>query len=202
MDALQWCAQQYAHLCDYAYDCVIARRGRALSLRFTFSPYEFRHLSGLHHLKHPRLKANSERLLRDVLDGKLPLAELQKAINWEEQQTALLSRLDALAQLETLLDEFDQIFDFVPKKLLSASPPIRTKIDADYLIKFQLPNGTTFFFSVQYQDAYRGCSLFINDTDDYSARQTKYTLLEKKKIEQKTGTETLLYRSSSYHPEA
>ena len=201
MDALQQCAQNYARLCSYAYDCTIARKGRALALRFTFSPYEFRHLSGLHHLEHPRLEANSERILKDILAGKITLATLQESANWAEQSAAVLSRLEALSQLEQLLDEFSLIFGFSQEKLLSASPPIRTKIDADYLIKFQLPNGTTFFFSVQYQDTYRGCSLFVNDVCDYSARQTKFTLLEKKKIHRETGTETLLYRRETYHPE-
>ena len=56
-------------------------------------------------------------------------------------------------------------------------------------------------FAVQYQDAYRGCSLFVNDVRDYSARQTKFTLLEKKKIHRETGAETLLYRRETYHPE-
>lgn len=201
MDALQQCAQNYARLCGYAYDCTIARKGHALLLRFLFSPYEFRHLSGLHHLEHPRLEANSERILKDVLAGKITLATLQEAANWAEQRTAVLSRLEALSQLEQMLDAFSLIFGFSPEKLLSASPPIRTQIVADYLIKFQLPNGTTFFFSVQYQDAYRGCSLFVNDVRDYSARQTKFTLLEKKKIHRETGAETLLYRRETYYPE-
>ena len=201
MDALQQCALNYARLCGYAYDCTIARKGRALALRFTFSPYEFRHLSGLHHLEHPRLAANSERILKDILAGKITLATLQESANWAEQSASVLSRLEALSQLEQLLDEFSLIFGFSQEKLLSASPPIRTKIDADYLIKFQLPNGMTFFFSVQYQDTYRGRSLFVNDVRDYSARQTKFTLLEKKKIYRETGTETLLYRRETYHPE-
>ena len=142
MDALQQCALNYARLCGYAYDCTIARKGRALALRFTFSPYEFRHLSGLHHLEHPRLEANSERILKDILAGKITLATLQESANWAEQNA-----------------------------------------------------------SVQYQDTYRGCSLFVNDVRDYSARQTKFTLLEKKKIHRETRTETLLYRRETYHPE-
>ena len=46
-----------------------------------------------------------------------------------------------------------------------------------------------------------GCSLFVNDVRDYSARQTKFTLLQKKKIHRETGAETLLYRRETYHPE-
>ena len=47
MDLLQLCAQKYAELCYYTYDCTIARKNTAIDLHFTFSPYEFRHLAGL-----------------------------------------------------------------------------------------------------------------------------------------------------------
>ena len=91
MDALQQCAQNYARLCGYAYDCTIARKGHALLLRFLFSPYEFRHLSGLHHLEHPRLEANSERVLKDVLAGKITLLQ-KKKIHRETGAETLLYR--------------------------------------------------------------------------------------------------------------
>lgn len=51
MDLLQLCAQKYAELCYYTYDCTIARKNTAIDLHFTFSPYEFRHLAGLHRLE-------------------------------------------------------------------------------------------------------------------------------------------------------
>ena len=59
MDLLQLCAQKYAELCYYTYDCTIARKNTAIDLHFTFSPYEFRHLAGLHRLEHDRLRSNS-----------------------------------------------------------------------------------------------------------------------------------------------
>ena len=62
MDLLQLCAQKYAELCYYTYDCTIARKNTAIDLHFTFSPYEFRHLAGLHRLEHDRLRSNSERV--------------------------------------------------------------------------------------------------------------------------------------------
>ena len=38
------------------------------------------------------------------------------------------------------------LYGFSGEKLAAQTPPLRTKIDADYLIKYQLPSGITFFF--------------------------------------------------------
>lgn len=78
MDLLQLCVQKYAELCYYTYDCTIARKNTAIDLHFTFSPYEFRHLAGLHRLEHDRLRSNSERVFKDILSGKLTLADLRQ----------------------------------------------------------------------------------------------------------------------------
>lgn len=198
MDVLQLCAQNYVRLCEYAYDCTIARRNTSTELRFTFSPYEFRHLAGLHRLENPRLRSNSERILKEILAGKITLETLRCSANWVEEQDKILLRLEALSQLDLLMDEFLLIFGFSGEKLALTKPPIRTKIEADYLIKFQLKNGMTFFFSVQHRDTYCGRSIFVNNTRDYSIGQTRFTLLEKKKVHLPTGEATLLYRRESF----
>ena len=198
MDALQSCARKYAELCGYTYDCTIARKNASISLIFLFSAYEFRHLAGLHRLKHPRLQTNSERLFKDILAGKITLVDLRKASNWEEESEKFLSRLNALAQLDVLMDEFLLIYGFSGEKLAQQIPPIRTKIDADYLIKFELEEEITFFFSVKQKDTFCGRSIFINNDRDYSAGQTKFTLLEKTKTKVQTGETTLLYRRDTY----
>lgn len=198
MDVLQRCAQGCAHLCDYAYDCTIARKNTSIDLQFTFSPYEFRHLAGLHRLENPRLRANSERILKDVLSGKITLETLRSSASWIAEQEKILLRLDALSHLDCLMDEFLLIFGFSGEKLTAVRPPIRTKIDADYLIKFQMENGTTFFFSVKHCDTYCGRSIFINNINDYSVGQTKFTLLKKSKTYLPTGKTVLLYRRESY----
>lgn len=146
MDLLQLCAQKYAELCYYTYDCTIARKNTAIDLHFTFSPYEFRHLAGLHRLEHDRLRSNSERVFKDILSCKLTLADLRQAHNWSTESEKILSRLEALSQLDTLMDEFLLLYGFSGEKLAAQTPPLRTKIDADYLIKYQLPSGITFFF--------------------------------------------------------
>jgi hypothetical protein len=198
MDFLQLCAQKYAELCYYTYDCTIARKNTAIDLHFTFSPYEFRHLAGLHRLEHDRLRSNSERVFKDILSGKLTLADLRQAHNWSTESEKILSRLEALSQLDTLMDEFLLLYGFSGEKLASQTPPLRTKIDADYLIKYQLPSGITFFFSVKQKDGYCGRSLFINNELDYSRGQTKFTLLEKTKTNLRTSEQILLYRRSTY----
>ena len=198
MDLLQLCAQKYAELCYYTYDCTIARKNTAIDLHFTFSPYEFRHLAGLHRLEHDRLRSNSERVFKDILSSKLTLADLRQAHNWSTESEKILSRLEALSQLDTLMDEFLLLYGFSGEKLAAQTPPLRTKIDADYLIKYQLPSGITFFFSVKQKDGYCGRSLFINSELDYRRGQTKFTLLEKTKTNLRTGEQILLYRRSTY----
>ena len=198
MDLLQLCAQKYAELCYYTYDCTIARKNTAIDLHFTFSPYEFRHLAGLHRLEHDRLRSNSERVFKDILSCKLTLADLRQAHNWSTESEKILSRLEALSQLDTLMDEFLLLYGFSGEKLAAQTPPLRTKIDADYLIKYQLPSGITFFFSVKQKDGYCGRSLFINNELDYSRGQTTFTLLEKTKTNLRTGEQILLYRRSTY----
>ena len=195
MDALQQCAQKYAELCGYTYECTIARKNTLQVLRFTFSPYEFRHLAGLHRLESKCLRKNSERLLKDALAGKLTLADLQKASNWPKEAKTILGRLTALSQLDVLMDEFLLIYGFSAQKLV---PAIHTKIEADYLIRFELEDGRTFFFSVRQKEDYCGRSLFINNEQDYSAGQTKYTLLEKSRTNIQTGETALLYQRESY----
>ena len=141
---------------------------------------------------------NSERLFKDILAGKITLVDLRKASNWEEESEKFLSRLNALAQLDVLMDEFLLIYGFSGEKLARQIPPIRTKIDADYLIKFELKEGITFFFSVKQKDTFCGRSIFVNNDRDYSAGQTKFTLLEKTKTKVQTGETTLLYRRDTY----
>lgn len=198
MDALRLCAQNYAELCNYTYDCTIARKNTSLVLTFSFSAYEFRHLAGLHQLKHPRLHTNSERLFKEILAGKITLAELQKASNWEEQEEKIRSRLGVFSQLKRLMDEFLFIYEFSGEKLARQDPPIWTKIEADYLIKFALEEGRTFYFSVKQKGTYCGRSIFVNDEQDYSTGQTKFTLLEKTRTNQQTGETELLYRKETY----
>ena len=182
MDLLQLCAQKYAELCYYTYDCTIARKNTAIDLHFTFSPYEFRHLAGLHRLEHDRLRSNSERVFKDILSCKLTLADLRQAHNWSTESEKILSRLEALSQLDTLMDEFLLLYGFSGEKLAA----------------HQLPSGITFFFSVKQKDGYCGRSLFINNELDYSRGQTKFTLLEKTKTNLRTGEQILLYRRSTY----
>ncbi len=198
MDVLQLCAQNYSALCQYTYDCTIARKNTSTDLKFTFSPYEFRHLAGLHRLENPKLRKNSERILKEILAGKITLETLRSSANWAEEGAKVLLRLDALSQLDRLMDEFFLIFGFSGEKLAAVKPPIRTRIDADYLIKFQLESGITFFFSVRQRETYCGRSIFVNNVCDYSAGQTKFTLLEKSKTHLPTGETTLLYRRESY----
>lgn len=200
MDVLQSCAQNYAALCSHTYDCIIARKGNSIPLHFTFSPYEFRHLAGLHHLEHSRLKTNSERLFKEILAGRITLATLKQSANWNDEQDFILPRLSALSQLGTIMDEFSLIYGFSGAKLLRQPAAVRTRIDADYLIKFQLPDGITFFFSVQQKDSFCGRSIFINDALDYSAGQTRFTLLQKIRTDTQTGASVLLYQRETYHP--
>ncbi len=198
MDLLMLCARKYAELCFHTYDCTVARKNTAFDLHFTFSPYEFRHLAGLHRLEHPRLRSNSERVFKDILAGSLTLADLRQADNWNAESEKFLSRLEALSQLDILMDGFLQLYGFSGEKLAAQTPPLHTKIDADYLIKFQLPSGITFFFSVKQRDFYCGRSLFVNNDRDYTLGQTKFTLLEKTRTDQRTGEQLLLYRRSTY----
>ena len=199
MDLLQLCAQKYAELCYYTYDCTIARKNTAIDLHFTFSPYEFRHLAGLHRLEHDRLRSNSERVFKDILSCKLTLADLRQAHNWSAESEKILSRLEALSQLDTLMDEFLLLYGFSGEKLAAQTPPLRTKIDADYLIKYQLPSGILpFSFRSSRRTATAGAHFFINNELDYSRGQTKFTLLEKTKTNLRTGEQILLYRRSTY----
>lgn len=198
MDVLQLCAQKYSVLCQYTYDCTIARKNTSTDLKFTFSPYEFRHLAGLHRLENQKLRKNSERILKEILAGTITLETLRSSANWAEEGEKILLRLDALSQLDRLMDEFLLIFGFSGEKLAAVKPPIHTRIDADYLIKFHLQSGITFFFSVRQRETYCGRSIFMNNVQDYSAGQTKFTLLEKVKTHLPTGEATLLYQRESY----
>ena len=120
---------------------------------------------------------------------------LQKAPNWPQEAETILGRLTALSQLDVLMNEFLLIYGFSAQKLV---PAVHTKIEADYLIKFELEDGRTFFFSVRQKEDYCGRSLFINNEQDYSAGQTKYTLLEKSRTNVQTGETDLLYQRESY----
>ena len=86
------------------------------------------------------------------------------------------------------MDSNDTIFKYNKKQ------NIFSMIDAEYLLKHNKENRNLFLFlSKKKDDTYFCRSFFPEEKKDYSKNQASWTLLYKKKINRKTGTEYVLY---------
>lgn len=102
-------------------------------------------------------------------------------------------RVDYLPSLEFIFDSNDTIFKYNPA--LQAF----SVIEADFLLRNEIQRVPIFVFLSKGKNEKYFCKTFFpQDKKDYTERQTKWTVLFKKKIVKSTNTETVLYKNKNF----
>ncbi|MBP5602417.1 MAG: hypothetical protein J6X78_06790 [Treponema sp.] len=180
----------YSKLLDIEYEFILGRKGKSVTLRVEFQKLHFFHLAGLQYLRDlPRLAVPAEEVYNQLESGQLSVSYIESSQNYD----FIKGRIDYLIYLEQIFDSNDTIFKYNPA--LQAF----SVIEADFLMKNEINQIPLFVFLSKGKNEKFFCKSFFPETKkDYAERQTKWTVLFKKKIEKSTNTETVLYKNNNF----
>lgn len=191
MNILQQSALVWKELTDYRYQFTYGYKKKLYLINLTFSYEEYPHLAGFQYLKDISIpNYTSAKIVDRILEGKISLEQIQKALQYEKM---VKPRLEALIHLKKSLDNDFYLYSFIPQKYSFV-----TYIKADYLIsshtKFDsyifiihtAPNGNT-------KCDFLCCSTFTKGERDYESNQKKLSLLKKDRIHIPTNITTTLF---------
>ena len=133
----------------------------------------------------PRLSISAEEVYSQIESGQISVEYIESSKNYG----SIRSRIDLLPLLEQILDSNDTIFRYNPA--LQAF----SVIEADFLLKNKVKETPVFvFLSKNCSGKYFCRSFFPDCKKDYAERQTKWTLLLKRKIIKSENKDIVLYR--------
>ena len=179
-------AKSYANLLDVEYQILLGKKNKNISFSIIFKEMHFFHLAGFQYLKDLSqiLTESREQIFRRILKGKLK----KQIFESSEYYPKIKDRIDYLSYLEQIMDSNKTVFKYNPRlEAFSA-------IQADFLLKNEVQSRNVFtFLSKDSENGKYFCRSFFPQIDrDYSAGQTNWTLLYKKKMKKSTGYETVL----------
>ena len=180
----------FSKLLDIEYQFVLGRKDKTVSLTIEFQNYHFFHLAGLQYLKDlPRLFIPAEEVYNQIESGQLPVSYIESSNNYNY----IKGRVEYLPSLEYIFDSNDTIFKYNPE--LQAF----SVIEADFLLRNEINKVPIFVFLAKGKNEKYFCKTFFpQGKKDYTERQTKWTVLFKKKIVKSTNTETVLYKNKNF----
>lgn len=183
------CINAFLPFLDVEYEIILGRKGVAVTLKISFDKKDCFHLMGLQYLKdRPELNRDRGKVFDEIAAGVIPVCKLESSDFYDKIE----ERIHFLPLLEDILDSNDTVFKYNKKA------NVYSMIDADYLMKNNKENRTLFLFlSKKKDDTYFCRSFFPEDKNDYTRNQASWTLLYKKKINTKTGSERVLYNRLS-----
>ena len=175
---------------SFEYQFVLGRKDKTVSLTIEFQKYHFFHLAGLQYLKDlSRLFIPAEGVYNQIESGQLPVSYIESSNNYDY----IKGRVEYLPSLEYIFDSNDTIFKYNPK--LQAF----SVIEADFLLRNEINKVPIFVFLSKDKNKKYFCKTFFpQGKKDYTERQTKWTVLFKKKIVKSTNTETVLYKNKNF----
>lgn len=189
-------ASAWKRLTPVRYSFWLGRKGTAYNIELAFEQGDFPHLAGIQYAKDIDLPMSPNEYFRKECFNHSPSTEfedsiLEKGRHWESK---IKWRLTAIAKLEKALDSNFQIYHFNNNKL-----PFFSQIDAKFVIKCP-DDGLVFFLFLDERSGNYYCkSVFYNQTLNFSANQSRLTVLKKEK---RVGDETqTLYINPNYKPE-
>ncbi|MCR4718029.1 MAG: hypothetical protein K5768_00165 [Firmicutes bacterium] len=186
-DKLQRCALAFQKLIDIQYEFIIGRKGKMSKIILNFSETEFVHLAGLHKLVDNEFfrTASRKKVFDYALEGKISYDTLTKSEHFE----FVKERIEYFEFLENMLDSNDIIFKY------SAKRNVFSLIQADYLLQSEHIGRDIYIFldRIEDTDLHFCRSFFPKGDKDFTAGQTKYTLLYKEKINKVTGKSEIQY---------
>ena len=184
-------ANAWLQLADNSYDIIIGHRNSTQRLHLTFHLEDFDHLSGIQHaedidFKLPRKKYRGKQLIPALLGGKVDECLLEQSVNWN----IIEPRLQAILQLQRVLESDFSIYEFNPHKL-----SFHTSIKAAYCI-FSAECQCGIFLFVDYENDRVYCkSIFILDQRDFLENQTRWTVLKKSVRQKEVEIDLFIHKS-------
>lgn len=180
----------FSKLLDIEYQFVLGRKDKTVTLTIEFQKYHFFHLAGLQYLKDlPGLFIPAEKVYNQIESGQLPVSYIESSNNYNYVK----GRVEYLPSLEYIFNSNDTIFKYNPE--LQAF----SVIEADFLLRNEINKVPIFvFLSKDKNEKYFCKTFFPQEKKDYTERQTKWTVLFKKKIVKSTNTETVLYKNKNF----
>lgn len=165
----------------------MGKKKKNILLSIVFDENNFFHLAGLHYLtdRATLLYGDRAQLFQKILSGTITPQQIESSAFYPQ----IKERVDYLAFLEQIVDSNKTVFKYNPKlETFSA-------IQADFLLQNEIEarNIFTFLSHNKMTGTYFCRSFFPQNDKDYSAGQSNWTLLHKKKLYKSTGKEELLY---------
>ena len=181
----------FSSLIDVEYEFILGRKNKTVTLRVEFQKHHFFHLAGLQYLRDlPKLAVPAEEIYNQIKSGKLSTSYIESSQNYNY----IKGRIEYLPNLEHIFDSNDTIFKYNPA--LQAF----SVIEADFLMKNEINRVPIFvFLSKGNNDKYFCKTFFPEVKKDYAERQTKWTVLLKKKILKSTATKIILYKNQNFN---
>lgn len=188
MDLLYDAAVVWNQLLGRKYEIICGRKGKQYTIVLDFEAGEFYHLAGFPHMKDLVLpvKFAQTKALRKVLDRAVTGEMIAKS---EQYDSIIRRKLEAVIQLEHLLNSRFQVYQFDPKK-----STFYTKIQARYMLVDEETQVVFLFTDTSDGGAtYFARSAFVMDNRDFRKNQTKLTVLKITCTELADGTEKVIY---------
>ena len=182
-DMLNKVINAWEHLMKYKYNMVFGRKGQRFVVDIIARKSDFCHLLGVHYLKDiPKdtFASNAEQIFDDIKNnvrGTFDLIVLSKNFN------NIRNRIEAIINFEQFLESSNGNY----YKFVMCTNYNYTKIKYDYLMIYEKDNDKYHYFLINtrmIQNEFKLMSSFIENNHDYSARQSKLTLLEINRIDE------------------
>ena len=171
----------FIKLLNKEYIFQIGRKGQIREIRIVFDKKDYHHLAGFHYLKDIReLKQDRGKVFDLISSWDITKSIIENSDFYDEY---ISGRIDALDELEMLLDADDIVFRY------NSSAKTYSKIRFDYLLECN----NTFVFLKETEGVCRCISIFRIGSTDYTSGHTKWTLLRKIKKDVLAGTEEELF---------
>lgn len=190
MDLLYQAAVAWKEIIDYQYHITFGYKQQLFTLHLSFAPEEFAHLAGFQYMKDLSLpNYSSARIVDRILDGRLSGLQIAKARRYDDM---IRPRLQALMNLRKALDDEFSLYAYSPRVY-----PFYTSIKADYLFVSHSDESYVFVIRAgvpeRAENAFSCCSIFRQDSRDYTINQRSRTILRKERIYIPTNSATVLY---------
>jgi len=196
MDILKQAAKSWINISENSYVITYGKSKALHTVKIIFENSDFYHLAGFQYLQDLQLLTISRpQIIFAILDNRIDGEYIQKGQNY---LSLVEARLMALIDLEYALDNDFKLFKYNPDVY-----PFHTTIkDAEYLIEGKTLNNSLFFFTVKYDEAYSGMSIFMkNRNRDFSINHKQLAVLKKEKIHIESQNKiVLLDKLSSQKP--
>lgn len=193
MDLLYEAAAVWRDLLPYRYDILCGKSKRLYPLALTFEAREFYHLAGFPHMKDIvfPVRFSQAKAMEKVLSGVLTEELICKSSQYEQ---VIKPKLQAILCLKELLNCCNGAYLFAPARL-----PFYTDIRASYLLADEQTR-VVFLFTdtADSGKSFFARSAFVMGDRDYRRNQTRLTVLQIDRTDQRTGVQETTYRREGF----